>query len=91
MRLIFHALPQAVSEVVPSFMQVMALSLAGSIIVERIFSLPGLGYLVIESVLNRDAPMIHAAIVYLAFSIVLFNTLSDILQRVLPGGAAKEV
>ena len=32
-----------------------------------------------------------AAIVYLAFSIVLFNTLSDILQRVLPGGAAKEV
>ena len=26
-----------------------------------------------------------------AFSIVLFNTLSDILQRVLPGGAAKEV
>lgn len=83
----FHAFPQAITELLPSFMQVVGLTLAGAIIVERIFSLPGLGYLIIESVLNRDPPMIHASIVYLAFAIAVFNVLADLLQRILPGGS----
>ena len=60
-------------------------------IVERIFSLPGLGYLIIESVLYRDAPMIHATILFLAFSLVFFYILSDILGRVLQGDSRMAV
>ena len=43
------------------------------------FSLPGLGYLIIDSVLYRDSPVIHATILFLAFSLVMFNILSDVL------------
>ena len=57
--------------------------MAGSAIVERVFSLPGLGYLIIDSVLYRDAPVIHATILFLAFLLVIFNILSDVLHRVL--------
>lgn len=89
--LMHHALPAALTDVLPNFMQMMGLSMAGSMIVERIFSLPGLGYLIIESVLYRDAPMIHATILFLAFSLVFFYILSDILGRVLQGDSRMAV
>ena len=79
--LIHHAIPHALAGLVPSFLQMIGISLAGSAIVERIFSLPGLGYTIIDSVLYRDAPMIHATILFLAFFLVLCNTLADVLQR----------
>ncbi|MGL6198484.1 MAG: ABC transporter permease [Lachnospiraceae bacterium] len=81
-----YALPEAVSRLLPNFMQMLGLCMAGSIIVERVFSLPGLGYSIVDSVLYRDSPMIHATILFLAFSLVIFNLLSDILQRALQGG-----
>ena len=83
--LVFHALSKAVSSLIPNFMQMMGLCMAGSMIVERIFSLPGLGYLIIDSVLYRDSPVIHATILVLAFSLVLFNILADIFKRAFDG------
>lgn len=82
-----YALPQAVTGLVPSFMQMLGLCMAGAAIVERIFSLPGLGYQIIDSVMYRDAPMIHATVLFLAFSLAIFNIISDILQRILQGNA----
>ena len=49
---------------------------------------PGLGYLIIDSVLYRDSPVIHATILFLAFSLVMFNILSDILRRILQRDAS---
>lgn len=89
--MLHHALPQAVSGLLPNFMQMVGLCMAGSMIVERIFSLPGLGYLIIDSVLYRDNPMIHATILFLAFSLVFFNIISDIIQRILQGGGREAV
>lgn len=80
--LLRHALPHALAGLLPSFMQMVGISLAGSAIVERIFSLPGLGYTIIDSVLYRDSPMIHATILFLAFFLVICNTLADLLQRI---------
>ncbi|MFV0413505.1 MAG: ABC transporter permease subunit, partial [Oscillospiraceae bacterium] len=65
------------------FMQMMGMCMAGSAIVENIFSLPGLGYLIIESLLNRDLPVIFATVLFLAFALALFNILADIVQRIL--------
>ena len=79
--LLRYGLPQAVMRILPSFFQMLGLCMAGAAIVERVFSLPGLGYLVIDSVLYRDSPMIHATILFLAFALVVFNILSDILRR----------
>lgn len=78
-----YAAPQAVISVVPTFMQMMGMCMAGSAIVENIFSLPGLGYLIIESLINRDLPVIFATVLFLAFALVLFNILADIIQRIL--------
>ena len=64
-------------------------SLAGSAIVEKIFSLPGLGYSIVDSVLYRDTPMIHATILFLAFFLVICNAVSDILQRIFQRGHAE--
>lgn len=81
--LLRYALPSATVNILPNFCQMLGLCMAGSAIVERVFSLPGLGYLIIDSVLYRDAPVIHATILFLAFSLVMFNILSDVLRRVL--------
>ena len=86
--MLHHALPQAVVGILPNFMQMIGLCMAGATIVENIFSLPGLGYRVVQSVLQRDAPMIHATILFLAFALVICNIISDILQRALQGGSA---
>lgn len=69
-----HALPHALAGLAPSFLQMVGISLAGSAIVEKIFSLPGLGYSIVDSVLYRDTPMIHA-------TIPVFGLLSGDLQH----------
>lgn len=81
--LVSHSLPHSIIALVPSFMQNIGLTIAGGAIIERVFSLPGIGYLIIDSVVNRDSPMIHLTILYLAFVLVITNILSDICQRLL--------
>lgn len=81
--LLRYAMPSAAANILPNFFQMLGLCMAGSAIVERVFSLPGLGYLIIDSVLYRDAPVLHATILFLAFSLVIFNILSDIFRRAL--------
>ena len=51
--------------------------------VENIFSLPGLGYRIVNSLTNRDLPVIYATVLFLAFALVIFNILADIIQRLL--------
>ncbi len=76
-----QALPHCLSGLIPSFMQMMGLCIAGAVTVERVFSLPGIGYLIIDSVLKRDFPMIHLSVLILAFALVFFNVLSDIINQ----------
>lgn len=78
--LFFHALPHAVTDLVPSFAQMIGLCLAGAAIVERVFSLTGLGYLMIDSVVKRDAPVIHASVLFLAIMLALLDFIARILQ-----------
>ena len=54
---------------------------AGSVIVEQVFSIPGLGRILITSISNRDYPVVEAIIILLAVIVVMVNLLSDILCR----------
>lgn len=76
-------MPQGIISTVPTFMQMMGMCMAGSAIVENIFSLPGLGYRIVNSLTNRDLPVIYATVLFLAFALVIFNILADIIQRLL--------
>ena len=78
--LFLHATPRACIALLPNFMQSIGLTMAGAAFVERIFSLPGLGYLIIDSVMHRDSPMVHLCVLVLALSIALVGVLADVVQ-----------
>jgi len=59
----------------------MADVLAGSIVVEQVFNIPGLGRLLITSIANRDYPVVQAIVIYIACAVVLMNTIADILYH----------
>ena len=57
--------------------------LAGSIIIETVFSLPGLGSLITTSINSRDFPLLQSAVMYVAAIVVVINALVDILYGVI--------
>lgn len=57
--------------------------LGGSVIIEVVFSRPGLGRLLVDSVSSRDYPMVLGGTFFIAFAVILVNLLTDILYRVL--------
>ena len=81
--LFLHATPRACFSLLPNFMQSVGLTMAGAAFVERIFSLPGLGYLIIESVMHRDSPVVHLCVLVLALSIAIVGLLADGMQHIL--------
>lgn len=52
--------------------------LGGTVVIETLFSWPGLGRLVVESILARDYPMIQGLILVIATGFVLVNLLVDL-------------
>jgi oligopeptide transport system permease protein len=56
----------------------LASLLAGTVVVERVFAIPGLGNIFIQSVLNRDEPLILGIVAFLSILIMIFNLIVDI-------------
>ena len=56
--------------------------ISGTIVVENVFSWPGLGTLCISSIFNRDYPVIQTYVLLIGVLFVVFNLLFDILQTV---------
>ena len=88
-----HVLKNALPPVVTFLAQTMAEIVAGSIVVEQVFVIPGLGQMLVTSISNRDYPVVQAIVVILAFWVVLAGTAADLInQRIDPrlrlGGAA---
>ena len=80
-----HVLRNALSPVVAFLAQTMAEVVAGSIVVEQVFGVPGLGRLLLGSISGRDWPVVQTIIVILAFWVVLAGTLGDLVsQRIDP-------
>ncbi|MBR0209195.1 MAG: ABC transporter permease subunit, partial [Firmicutes bacterium] len=59
----------------------LADTVAGSIIVEQVFALPGLGRLLLSSIGNRDFPVAQCIVVIIAFVVVFMNYLADIVTQ----------
>ena len=57
--------------------------LGGTVVLETIFSWPGIGLAIYQSIQLRDYPMIQAGIMFLGFKVVIINLLVDLLYRVL--------
>ncbi len=79
-RVVFrHALRNAMIPTVTVIGLAMGGLLAGAIVTETVFALPGVGRLVISSVLRRDYPVIQGVLMFIAAIYVLVNLLIDVL------------
>lgn len=79
-RVIFkHALKNALIPVLTVVGMTLGQLLGGAVITETVFSLPGIGQLVITAIKNRDYPMVQGVIMFIAVIYVCANLLVDIL------------
>ena len=78
-----HVLKNALIPVVTFFAMVMAEILAGSIVIEQVFSVPGLGRLLITSISGRDYPVVQAIVLYVTAVVVVINFLVDLVYQLL--------
>jgi ABC-type dipeptide/oligopeptide/nickel transport system permease component len=74
-----HVLKNALIPAVTVFGMIIAEVFSGSIIIEQVFSVPGIGRLLITSINSRDYPLIQSLMIYIAFIVVIANTISDII------------
>lgn len=63
-------------------LQIAALAAAGSVVVEAIFSWPGIGDLLVASALERDYPVLQFGVISVSFAVIVINTLADIAYAV---------
>ena len=80
---IHHALANAAVPIVTVIGIGLTLLLSGVVVTERVFSIPGLGQLTVEAVLNRDFRVIQAVILLFSMTYVLVNLLIDLTYLVL--------
>lgn len=79
--LFVHVLKNAMIPVV-TFIGIIAAEIAaGSIVVEQVFGLPGIGRLLVSSISTRDYPVVQALMLYIVFAVVIVYFVVDILYR----------
>lgn len=78
-----HVLKNAIISVVPLIGMIVSGIFSGSIVVEQVFGIPGIGRLLIASVTSRDYPMVQTLVMYIAILILIVNFVVDILIQIL--------
>ena len=76
-----HALRNALLPVITYVGPMMAYTMTGSFVVEKIFTIPGLGNEFVSSIINRDYTMIMGTTIFLATLMVVMNVLVDIVYK----------
>ncbi|HNX15474.1 MAG TPA: ABC transporter permease [Oscillospiraceae bacterium] len=77
-----HALRNAITPVITYAGPMIAFIVTGSLVVEKIFAVPGLGKYFVSSIFNRDYTLIMGTTIFLAALIILMMLVSDILYKV---------
>ncbi|MBQ2978013.1 MAG: ABC transporter permease, partial [Clostridia bacterium] len=77
-----HALKNSLIPVITYFGPMLAFIVTGSMVVEQIFAVPGIGRQFVSSITNRDYTMIMGTTIFLASLIVIMNLISDLLYKV---------
>jgi len=78
-----HAMPAAVAPLVSFLGPATAGILTGSVVIEQIFGLPGIGKHFVQGALNRDYTLVMGVIIFYSTAIILLNIAVDLLYRVL--------
>ena len=73
-----HAVRGGLIPVVSFTGPALAALLAGTVVIEKVFAIPGLGNIFIQSIFNRDEPLTLGIVAFLSILIMIFNLLVDI-------------
>lgn len=76
-----HVLSNALIPVITFLAMTFSSIVAGSIIIEQIFVIPGIGRLLLVSISSRDYPMVLAIVMLIAAIVIIMNTLADVLCK----------
>ncbi|MCQ2512405.1 MAG: ABC transporter permease [Lachnospiraceae bacterium] len=76
-----HVLKNSLVPVITFMGIIVAEIVAGSIIVEKVFSVPGIGTLLITAITNRDYPVVEAVVLLIAFFIIAINFVVDMIYQ----------
>lgn len=76
--LLRHALRNAATSIVTVIGLGIAILISGTIIIESVFAIPGLGLLTVDSILRHDYPVIQGLVLFFSFAYVLINLLVDL-------------
>ncbi|MCF0133054.1 MAG: ABC transporter permease [Blautia sp.] len=76
-----HALRNALIPVITYLGPQIAFTLCGGLVVEKVFSIPGLGRYFIQSIQNRDYPLIMGTTIFLATFIIIMNLVVDFAYK----------
>jgi ABC-type dipeptide/oligopeptide/nickel transport system permease component len=78
-----HAFRNALLPIVTVIGPSVAFLVTGAFVVESLFSIPGIGFLSVEAIQQRDYPVIQATTVILAVSVVFVNLVVDLIYTLL--------
>lgn len=81
--LLRHALPNALIPVITVVGIAFALLISGAVVVENVFSIKGLGRVLIQGIQNRDYPVVQGAVLLVSAFFVLSNLVVDLLYAVI--------
>lgn len=81
--IIFHALRGALLPVISYLGPAAAALVTGSVVIEKIFAIPGVGAYFVDGALNRDYTLVMGTVVMLAGFVVMFNLIVDLLYAAL--------
>lgn len=81
--LFVHVLRNGLMPSITLLGMIVAEIMAGSIVAEQVFNLPGLSAILVSSVSTRDYPVVQAIVVYIAFVVIITNCIVDILYHII--------
>lgn len=78
-----HVLKNAMIPVITFLGMALADMVAGSIVIEQVFGIPGISRILLTSISNRDYPVVEAIIMGIAVIVILVNFLVDVIYRII--------
>ena len=85
-----HVFRNAITSLVVVFGINLAFLISGTVLIENVFAIPGVGRLLVDSVSTRDYPVVQGTTLVLAFFVVLINLLTDVVHASLDPRLADE-
>jgi len=74
-----HALRNALILIITATGILLSAAIGGSVIIEQVFALPGIGRMVVQAIMARDYPLVQGTMLILGFTFVMINLTVDIL------------